>query len=105
MKRILLAIAFCSAFGVASGARAEDVENLKKQGFVVVMSTNVSGDFHGCEIGSKIQLDNGNVFVCGNTGSMFAHHPPAVLMKSSQATAFKLVINNSAFDGQLDRRR
>lgn len=105
MKRYLLAIALCSASAAACGAWAEDVDHLKTLGFVVVQTTNVSGDFHGCEIGSRIQLDDGNVFVCRNTGSMFAHHPRAVLLKSSQATAFKLVINGSAFDGELDRNR
>lgn len=104
MKRLILLIALsttCAAFG----ARAEDVEGLKKLGFVVVQNTRISGDFHGCEIGDKVQLDDGNVFVCRNSGSMFAHHPQAVLLKSSQATALKMVVNGAAFDGELDRRR
>jgi hypothetical protein len=105
MKRFLFVLALGSAYAAACGARAEDVDSLKKAGFVVVQTTFVSGDFHGCELGARIQLDDGNVFVCRNSGSMFAHHPQAVLLKNSQATAYKLVINGSAFDGELDRDR
>lgn len=75
------------------------VEILKAKGFVVVKEAKVMGDFDGCDYGRQVTLIGGNVFTCSGFGYMHAASPKAVVLKSKDGHQFRLVVQNTVFDG------
>ncbi len=100
MKRLVLASLMAAAS--AGGAMAASVDSLKADGFFVWQETSIKGDFDGCERGQSVALDNGMTFVCAGTGYTHAHNPKAFLMKNSRGGGFKMVVNETVFDGSVE---
>jgi len=101
MKRMAALAGALLALAGFTAARAATVEDLKAEGYFVVIETRVAGDFNGCDRDVKVYLQKGGVFVCRGFGYMYAHNPRAVLLRSKDGRAFKLLVNGTAFDGQM----
>ncbi len=102
MTRVLLGSLAMLALS-AGAALAADVDSLKAAGYFVVQTTTIKGDFDGCERGQSVPLATGTVFVCAGTGYTHAHNPAAVLMQSSRGSGYRLLVNNAAYEGTIER--
>ncbi len=98
MIRASIAAAIWAAAGLGA-AVAAPVDDLKAQGFTVFRDTKVMGDFDGCDYGREVPLASGGVFTCSGFGYMHATNPKAVLLKSRDGRQYKLVVNNTVFEG------
>jgi hypothetical protein len=102
MQRFLTMVIVALACTAGSGAWAADVESLTKDGFTLVQTTTIAGDFDGCQIGDKIPLTSGFVFVCAGSGYMHATMPKVAIFKDGRTALYKLLINGTTFDGALE---
>ena len=102
MQRLLTTVIVALACAAGSGAWAADIESLTKDGFTLVQTTMIAGDFDGCQMGDKIPLASGFVFVCAGSGYMHASSPKVAVFKDSRTARYKLLINGTTFDGALE---
>jgi hypothetical protein len=85
-------------------AFSQDLEDLARDGYGVLMTTEVQGEFEGCEYGRRIPLDNGLVFVCSSYSYHYAYQPEVLILKSVQSGDVKVMIDGEEFDGTLYRQ-
>jgi len=97
--RVAPIIALLATMFSGAPVLAKTVDDLLAGGFVLVKTTSVIGDFEGCDQGREVPLKGGGVFTCSGFGYMHAHNPKAILLKSKDGRAYKLVIQEAVFDG------
>jgi hypothetical protein len=97
-------IAIILSFALSTGALAGDLERLARDGYGVLDSTTLLGEFTGCNVGSKFPLANGLIFVCA------AHHfgdvfePEVLILKNVRTGETKVLIDGDEFEGAIFRR-
>ena len=93
-----------SMFPLCSDALAQNLEELAREGYGVLMTTEVTGTFEGCEYGRGIPLDDGLIFVCSLYSYRYASQPEVLILKSVQSDDIKVLIDGEEFDGTLYRQ-
>ena len=94
---VLLVVAFPR---LASASR---LEQLARDGYGVAETTNVAGEFKGCDFGRRIPFNDGLVFVCSSYNYHYAYSPEVLILKSVRTGQFKVLIDGEEFDGDLYR--
>ena len=103
MKKSLLIAALLSF--AAAPALGSDWEDLAKDGWAVVQSTQVDGDFEGCEYDKRIPLMNGLIFVCQEYGYSYSYMADVYILQNVRGNyGYKVVIDDEEYDGTLYKR-
>lgn len=88
---------------LSAGAGASDLESLARDGYGVLESTTLLGEFKGCEMGRKLPLANRLVFVCSEHGYRDAFEPEVLILKSVRTGEIKVLIDGDEFQGTIFR--
>ena len=106
MRAVLLAglIGLLLCGGAISVVRANDLEDLAKDGYGVIEETQVDGDFEGCDFDKHIPLMNGLVFVCSSYGYSYGYMADVLILKSVRTGGIKVLIDDDEYDGTLYKR-
>lgn len=80
---------------------ANDFEELCKDGYAVVLQTNISDDFEGCDYDKYYKLDNGMVFKCNSYHYHYAYRPEFFVLKSIKYGDLKYIIDDNEHLGIL----
>jgi hypothetical protein len=99
---ILLIILFIIIYPLF--ACSEDIEDLCKDGYAVILETNISDDFEGCDYDKCYKLDNGAIFKCNHYSYHYAYHPEFYALQHIRTGAIKYIIDNEEFSGNLYKR-
>ncbi len=86
-------------------AFAGDLEDLARQGYAVIIETQVDGEFEGCEFDKRIPLMNGLIFVCSTYSYSYSYIPEVLILQHIRTGDVKVLIDGEEYDGQLYRRR
>jgi hypothetical protein len=101
MRSIIAALFW---FALSAGAGASDLESLARDGFGVLDSTTVPGEFKGCNVGLKFPLANGLLFVCSEHHFTDVLEPEVLILKSVKTGETKVLIDGDEFAGAIFRR-
>lgn len=101
--RCFVALVVISA--LSTGALASDLERLARDGYGVLDSTTVLGEFKGCNIGTKLPLANGLTFVCAGHHYDHVFEPELLILKSVRTGETKVLIDGDEFEGTIFRRQ
>ncbi len=82
---------------------ASELEYLAKQGYAVIIETEVEDDFQGCDYDKKILFENGLVFVCQGYSYSYAYSPEVLILKHISNGDIKVLIDDEEYDGELYR--
>jgi hypothetical protein len=85
-------------------ALATDLEDLVKEGYGVVETTNVSDTFEGCDFDKHTELDNQLLFVCQEYHYSYSYRPETYILKSLRDGSLKVVIDDETYEGKLYRK-
>jgi hypothetical protein len=91
-------------FGLAGVATASDLEDLAKDGYAVIIETEVEGEFEGCDFDKRIPFQNGMIFVCSEYNYTYAYNPDVLILKHVSSGDIKVIIDDEEFDGTVYRR-
>jgi hypothetical protein len=97
-------VAAMLSFTVSTVALAGDLERLARDGYGVLDSTTVMGEFKGCNAGLKLPLANGLIFVCSEHHFDDAFEPEVLILKSVRTGETKVLIDGDEFEGAIFRR-
>jgi len=97
-------IAATLSFAVSTGALAGDLERLARDGYGVLDSTTIMGEFNGCNAGLKLPLANGLIFVCSGHHFDDVFEPEVLIMKSVRTGETKVLTDGDEFEGAIFRR-
>jgi hypothetical protein len=86
------------------GAGASELESLARDGYGVLDSTIVPGEFKGCEPGLKLPLANGLIFGCSEHDFADVFEPEVLILKSVKTGKIKVLIDGDEFAGTIYRR-
>lgn len=100
MKKTFLSLLFISIFFSIS-VLAEELEDLCKNGYGVILETSVTDDFEGCEYDKYYKLDNGLTFKCEEYSYSYSYHPDFYVLKNINYGDYKYMIDNELYDGKL----
>lgn len=100
--RLIAIIALTSAV-LSNVARASDLERLARNGYGVALTTQVNGEFEGCDFGKRIRLMNGLVFQCQTYAYHYSYMPEVLIVKSVHDGSLKVLIDGDEYDGTLYR--
>ena len=101
--RFLVALILC--FVLSARAGASDLERLARDGYGVLDSTTVLGEFKGCNIGTKLALANGLMFVCAGHHFDDVFEPELLILKNVRTSDTKVLIDGEEFEGTIFRRQ
>lgn len=90
----LMLIAICPAFSA-------DLESLAKEGYRVVETTAVVGDFKGCLASGPLRFTNGKAFACTTFSYSFSAYMPQVYILKNNKNDIKVLINGTVYSGSL----
>jgi hypothetical protein len=99
MKKFLLVI-LCTLF-INQIIFAADFEDLCKDGYAVILKTNITGDFDGCDYDKYYKLDNGMTFRCNSYHYHYSYHPEFFVLKNINYGDYKYIIDNDEYRGTL----
>ncbi|MFX0201258.1 MAG: hypothetical protein ACFFCW_34505, partial [Candidatus Hodarchaeota archaeon] len=86
-------------------AFADDLGDLARQGYAVIIETQVDGEFEGCEFDKRIPLMNGLIFVCSTYSYSYSYMPEVLILQHIRTGDVKVLIDGEEYNGQLYRRR
>jgi hypothetical protein len=92
------------SFAVATDALAGDLERLARDGYGVLDSTTLMGEFTGCNIGKRFPLANGLIFVCSQHHFGDVFEPEVLILKNVRTGETKVLIEGDEFEGTIFRR-
>jgi hypothetical protein len=92
------------SFAVSTNALAGDLERLARDGYGVLDSTTLIGEFNGCNLGAKLPLANGLIFVCSEHHFGDVFEPEVLILKSVKTGGTKVLIDGDEFEGAIFRR-
>lgn len=92
------------SFAVVAGAAADDLESLARDGYGVLDTTVVPGEFKGCDAGSKFPFENGLVFECSEHHFADVFEPEVLILKNVRTGKIKVLIDGDEFEGSIFRR-
>jgi hypothetical protein len=97
-------VAVSLSFAVSKEVLAGDLERLARDGYGVLDSTTMMGEFNGCDVGAKFPLANGLIFVCSahHFGAVF--EPEVLILKNVRTGETKVLIDGDEFEGRIFRR-
>ena len=98
-------VALTLSFVLPAGALASDLERLARDGYGVLDSTTVLGEFKGCNVGTKLPLTNGLIFVCARHHFDDVFEPELLLLKNVRTGETKVLIDGEEFEGAIVRRQ
>jgi hypothetical protein len=90
-------------FALSAGAAASDLESLAREGYGVLDATTLLGEFKGCDIGLRLPLANGLIFVCSAHHFDDAFEPEVLLLKSVKTGETKVLIDGDEVGGSIFR--
>jgi len=76
-------------------------EDLSKQGYAVIDTTNVTGTFNGCEYDRVYKLDNGKLFYCGGYNYNYSYRPELYILKNVKNSNYKYIIDDEEYEGEV----
>jgi hypothetical protein len=74
------AAALLLSVGLHQAALASDLEELARDGYAVVIETNVDGEFEGCDF-DNASVQNGMIFVCSEYSYTYSYMPDVLILK------------------------
>jgi hypothetical protein len=101
--RSCIAVILC--FALSTGVLAGDLESLARDGYGVLDSTTVLGEFKGCNAGLKLPLANGLIFVCAEHHFSDVFEPELLILKNVRTGETKVLIDGDEFAGTIFRRQ
>lgn len=101
MRKALVAITLVSS---SQAAMAGGLEDLAREGYAVVLETEVDGEFEGCDFDKRIPLQNGMVFVCSEYNYTYSYTPEVLILKHVSSGDIKVLIDDEEFEGTVFRR-
>jgi hypothetical protein len=99
MKKILKILLFIIL--ISKKSFAADFEDLCKDGYAVILETNISGDFDGCDYDKRYKLDNGLIFECSTYHYTYHYHPSFYILQNIKYGGFKYIIDDEEYSGNL----
>jgi hypothetical protein len=100
--RSIMAVMF--SFALSASAGASDLDSLCRDGYGVLDTTTVLGEFKGCDIGLKLPLANGLIFVCSEHHYGDVFEPEVLILKNVKTGETKVLIDGDEFEGAIFRR-
>jgi len=100
MKRFLITIIMCL---ICLPTFASDLEELCKEGYGVIINTQVSGEFNGCDYNKIYKLDNGMTFECTEYSYSYNYRPDFYVLKNVKYGDLKYLIDDEEYQGTLYR--
>jgi hypothetical protein len=91
-------------FALSAGAAAGDLESLAREGYGVLDSTTLLGEFKGCDVGLRFPLANGLILVCSAHHFSHVFEPEVLILKNVRTGETKLLIDGEEFEARLFRR-
>jgi hypothetical protein len=91
-------------FALSAPAGATELESLARDGYGVLDSTTVLGEFKGCNVGSKLPLANGLLFVCSEHRFTNVFEPELLMLKNVRTGETKVLIDGDEYAGTIFRR-
>jgi len=85
----------------SSGALSSDLEDLARDGYAVVETTQVDGEFEGCDFNKRIPLTNGLVFICSEYNYSYSYMPDVLILKQIKSGDIKVLIDDEEYEGIL----
>jgi hypothetical protein len=85
----------------SSNAFSSELEDLARDGYAVVETTQVDGDFEGCDFNKRIPLTNGLIFVCSEYNYSYAYMPEVLILKQVKSGDIKVLIDDEEYEGAL----
>ncbi len=98
MRIVWVSLVFLS---IASAAEASDLEKLAKQGYGVVETTQVNGEYNGCEFNKQIPLTDGLLFQCNSYDYEYSYMPEVLILKHVTNGSIKVLIDGEEQTGTL----
>jgi hypothetical protein len=89
---------------LSTGAVAGDLERLARDGYGVLESTTLLGEFKGCDTGLRFPLANGLIFVCSEHHFGDVFEPEVLILKNVRTGETKVLIDGDEFNGGIFRR-
>lgn len=102
MKQLRLSLLGLALFGAAGAA--SDLEDLARQGYAVVLETEVDGEFEGCEHGRRIRFTNGLIFECNEYSYNYAYNPDVLILQHVRSGDIRVIIDHDEYEGTLYER-
>jgi hypothetical protein len=90
-----------SGLGAGRPATAQTLDRLLSQGYSVVLTTNVSGPFSGCQKSASLPLDNGMTFFCSQTVQIAATNPRIILLHGPFLQDYVLLAGDRILSGTI----
>lgn len=87
---------------IPMAAGATDLEELAYEGYVIIETTRVVGEFPGCEPGRRIPLRNGMVFVCGELHVSHGGATDVQIVKHVYDGDIRVLIDEAEYRGTLE---
>lgn len=103
MRFCATCLIFFAYLALSTQARADDYEDIIKDGYGALEVTSVSGEFNGCDFDERIPLENGMVFVCGEYHYHYAYSPEVLILKNVRTGQVAVAIDGELYQGQLYR--
>ena len=91
-------------FALSARAGASELESLARDGYGVLDSTTVLGQFKGCDSGSRLALANGLIFVCSEHHYSNVFEPELLILKNVRTGETKILIDGDEYAGGIFRR-
>lgn len=106
MKRLLALSVLVGCIPIAkSVAIASELEQAARDGYGVLETTEVQGEFTGCDFGRHIPLADGLIFVCSGYSYHYAYSPEVLILVSvRQKGLYRVLIDDDQYDGELLKR-
>jgi hypothetical protein len=98
-KAALFLLTLLLAAATGGRAMAQSYSELAPQGYVLFKRTHVAGIFEGCERNRDIAFADGTIFSCHERNHHYAYQPPVVVLKSSTANSYAVLIDGRAYKG------
>ncbi|MBW4053864.1 MAG: hypothetical protein HIU83_00380 [Proteobacteria bacterium] len=99
MKAVIIFIAVLLMMTTSGVVFSADLKSLATEGYEVIETTNVVGQFKGCDATTALTFTNGKVFVCSTYAYSFAIFMPDVYVLQNQKKEIKVLINGIAYSG------
>lgn len=103
MQKKLLLVVLTFACGSTLAMAANDMTELKKQGYQEWKTTTVKESFKGCKAGETVPFDNGLSFKCSEAEDHDTKKDgnKVTILKSKSGKSHKVFIGNECYKGQL----
>lgn len=82
-------------------ALAADLKGLAKEGYGVLETTRVYGEFQGCNYGRRIPLMNGRTFICATYYYTYSFNPEVYILKNVRSGEIRVLIGDREYPGSI----